>query len=56
MATKITLGRDLLAEQFPAAKAYTKRIADRPSVKQVNDDRKAGVEAFNAYVASKAKA
>jgi len=54
--TKISLGRDLLAEQFPAAKAYTKRIADRPSVKQVNDDRKAGVEAFNAYIASKAKA
>lgn len=53
MATKITLGRDLLAEQFPAAKAYTKRIADRPSVKRVNDERKAGVEAFNAYVASK---
>jgi len=56
MATKVSLGRDLLAEQFPAAKAYTKRIADRPSVKRVNDDRKAGVEAFNAYVASKAKA
>jgi len=53
MATKITLGRDLLAEQFPAAKAYTKRIAERPSVQRVNDDRKAGAEAFNAYVASK---
>jgi len=56
MATKLTLGRDLLVEQFPAAKAYTKRIAERPSVKRVNDDRKAGVEAFNAYVASRAKA
>jgi len=56
MAAKISLGRDLLAEQFPAAKAYTKRIADRPSVTRVTDDRKAGIEAFNAYVASKAKA
>lgn len=53
MATKITLGRDMLAELFPAAKAFTKRIAERPSVQRVNEDRKAGVEAFNAYVASK---
>lgn len=55
-ATKAVLGRDMLAELHPAAKAYTKRIAERPAVARVNEERKAGLAEFNAYVAAKSKA
>lgn len=54
-ATKVVFGRDMLAELVPAAKAYTKRIGERPTVARVNDERKAGLAEFNAYVASKSK-
>lgn len=54
-ATKAVLGKDLLAECHPAAKAYSKRILERPTVARVNEERKAGLAEFNAYIAAKSK-
>ncbi|MBQ0959109.1 glutathione S-transferase [Ideonella sp. 4Y11] len=45
MATKAVLGEDLLAAGGIDWKAYTKALADRPSVQRVNADRKACQEA-----------
>jgi glutathione S-transferase len=36
--------------------AYLRRMAERPCVQRVNEDRKAGLEAFAAYRAAKAQA
>jgi glutathione S-transferase len=54
-ATKVVFGRDMLAELLPAAKAYTKRIGERPTVARVNEERKAGLAGFNDYIAAKSK-
>ena len=54
-ATKAVFGRDMLAELLPAAKTYSKRILERPSVARVNEERKAGLAEFNAYIAAKSK-
>ena len=45
-ATRIIYGQDLLAD-LPA-KDYLKRLGERPSVQQVNADRKANTEALMA--------
>ena len=47
-ATKKIYGRDLLDEFLPAAKAYIKRVGERPHAQRVNADRKAAMEAFMA--------
>jgi glutathione S-transferase len=52
-AAKAVLGQDVLAE-VPGLHAYLKRMAERPSVQRVNEDRKAGLEAFAAYRAARA--
>ena len=49
-ATKMIYGRDLLAEQLPAARDYLKRMSQRPHVVAVNADRKINTEAmFKRY-------
>lgn len=45
-ATRKIYGRDFLDEFLPQAKAYIKLIGDRPHAQKVNEDRKAGMEAF----------
>jgi glutathione S-transferase len=45
-ATRKIYGRDFLDEFLPQAKAYIKLIGERPHAQKVNDDRKAGMEAF----------
>ena len=52
-AGKAVLGQDVLAE-VPGLQAYLKRMLERPSVQRVNEDRKAGLEAFAAYRAARA--
>jgi glutathione S-transferase len=54
-AAKAVLGQDVLAE-VPGLHPYLKRMAERPSVQRVNEDRKAGLEAFAAYRAGRAAA
>ncbi len=54
-AAKTVLGQDPLAE-VPGLQAYLRRMAERPCVQRVNEDRKAGLEAFAAYRAAKAQA
>jgi glutathione S-transferase len=45
-ATRKIYGRDFLDEFLPQAKAYIKLIGERPHAQKVNEDRKAGMEAF----------
>lgn len=47
LATKIVCGRDALAD-FEQARAWQKLVFGRPSVRKVNDDRKAAVAAREA--------
>ena len=54
-ACKTVLGQDMLAD-VPGLQAYLRRMSERPCVQRVNDDRKAGLEAFAAYRAAKAQA
>jgi glutathione S-transferase len=54
-ASKTVLGQDMLAE-VPGLQAYLRRMAERPCVQRVNEDRKAGLDAFAAYRAAKAQA
>jgi len=54
-ASKIVLGQDALAD-VPGLQAYLQRMSERPCVQRVNDERKAGMEAFAAYRAAKASA
>lgn len=51
LASKAVLGRDLLAEALPAAKAYLARLSTRESVQRVASDRKAAAPEFAAYIA-----
>lgn len=48
-ATRDVLGKDLMAECLPAARAYLTRLSARESIARTNADRKAGVEAFIAH-------
>lgn len=45
-ASKIILGRDLVAEHLPTARNYLKRMGERPHVQAMNADRKASTEAM----------
>jgi len=45
-ATRKIYGRDFLDEFLPQAKPYIKLIGERPHAQKVNEDRKAGMEAF----------
>ncbi|HXV06680.1 MAG TPA: glutathione S-transferase [Burkholderiales bacterium] len=54
-ASKLVLGQDALSD-VPGLQAYLRRMAERPCVQRVNEDRKAGLEAFAAYRAAKAAA
>jgi glutathione S-transferase len=47
-ATRKIYGRDFLDEFLPQAKAYIKLVGERPHAQKVNEDRKAGMEAFMA--------
>ena len=47
-ATRKIYGRDFLEEFLPQAKAYIKLVGERPHAQKVNEDRKAGMEAFMA--------
>jgi len=47
-ATRKIYGRDFLDEFLPQAKPYIKLIGERPHAQKVNEDRKAGMEAFMA--------
>lgn len=47
-ATRKIYGRDFLDEFLPEAKAYIKRIGERPPARKVNDDRMAAMDAFLA--------
>ena len=47
-ATRQIYGRDFLEEFLPQAKAYIKLVGERPHAQKVNEDRKAGMEAFMA--------
>ncbi len=47
-ATRKIYGRDFLDEFLPEAKAYIKRIGERPQARKVNDDRMAAMDAFLA--------
>ncbi|MDB5731563.1 MAG: Glutathione S-transferase [Variovorax sp.] len=56
-ASKIVYGRDLLAERMPAARAYLKRMGERPHVQAINADRKRNTELMmqrNAAMATSA--
>lgn len=54
-ASKSVLGQDALAD-VPGLQAYLGRMSERPCVQRVNDDRKAGFDAFAAYRAAKSSA
>ena len=45
-ATRKIYGRDFIDELLPQAKPYIKLIGERPHAQKVNEDRKAGMEAF----------
>ncbi len=45
-ATRKIYGRDFIDEFLPQAKAYIKLVGERPHAQKVNEDRKAGMEAF----------
>lgn len=45
-ATRKIYQRDFIDEFLPQAKAYIKLIGERPHAQKVNEDRKAGMEAF----------
>ena len=45
-STRKIYGRDFIDEFLPQAKAYIKLIGERPHAQKVNEDRKAGMEAF----------
>ncbi len=47
-ATRKIYQRDFIDEFLPQAKPYIKLIGERPHAQKVNDDRKAGMEAFMA--------
>jgi len=47
-ATRKIYGRDFLDELLPEAKAYIKRVGERPQARKVNDDRMAAMDAFLA--------
>ncbi|MDP1612871.1 MAG: glutathione S-transferase [Sulfuritalea sp.] len=47
-ATRKIYQRDFIDEFLPQAKAYIKLIGERPHAQKVNEDRKAGMEAFMA--------
>lgn len=53
MATKKAYGRDFIDVFLPEAKAYLKRIGERPHAQKVNADRKAAQEAYAAAKAAK---
>ena len=55
MASKITFGKDVL-EAVPQVKPYLKMLSERPHFKQVNDDRKAAMDAAALAAAAKANA
>jgi glutathione S-transferase len=45
-ATRKIYQRDFIDEFLPQAKAYIKLVGERPHAQKVNEDRKAGMEAF----------
>ena len=53
MTTKKAYGRDFIDEFLPEAKAYLKRIGERPHAQKVNADRKAAQDAYAATKAAK---
>jgi glutathione S-transferase len=50
-ATRITFGRDLVAELLPASRDYLKRMGQRPHVQAVNAERKLSTEKMLARYA-----